>query len=129
MASTVEKANDYFKLLLQHAQNYHGQKERMSHAAFLLQLALGGAVMTFDQWPPKWLPSEQGALWVILGLWFAVHGFMRWQLRLRRWAAIRYATVNKLLGSWISHSYRRLPLSFAGEIPAENEGERRGAKR
>lgn len=86
---------------------YHHHKEQMAYIGFLVQTAFFTAIMTFNwassspsttNMPPEFL------LILAVPFWAFVHLFVRWQLRLRRYAALQVAALlsallNNLSGS------------------------------
>ena len=111
----------YANLLLSNTSSYHMHKETMAHAAFLVEVALFGAIMSMSQWPPSWVPtislsSKYVGMIGFLVIWGAIHVFIRWQLRNRRWAALRYGGIIRAIRTWIT----KLPedddyLPYVGE--------------
>jgi hypothetical protein len=103
----------YISIVLNDLSVYHNHKETMAHAAFLLQVALFGAIMSIDKWPPSWvpiislpgnyyLPSMTVAFLGFFLVWLIIHIFIRWQLRKRRWAAIQFAGIMRVIRKWIN---------------------------
>lgn len=84
--------------------SYHHHKEKMAHAAFLVEVALCAALLGLTQWPPDWIATSAIPYWAAnLGLavsWFVIHVFIRWQLRLRRNAALHVAATVRVLRDW-----------------------------
>lgn len=101
----VDRVIELLELRLDHMQGYHDHKETMAHAALLVALAVAGFVLTSSEWPPKWVPPIYiPAKWVaLLGLtvvWLAIHWYLRWQLRNRRFAAQLDACLMNILRKW-----------------------------
>jgi hypothetical protein len=72
-------------------ESYHHHKEQMAYIGFLIETAFFTAVMTFN-----WQSSEvcpQFMLLLAVPFWAVLHLFIRWQLRLRRFAAFQIATL------------------------------------
>ena len=100
------KLENYANILLSDISVYHNHKETMAHAAFLVEVALFGAIMTMTKWPPDWVPSiciSEKTVTVagIFIVWSTIHIFMRWQLRKRRDAAVRFAGIIRAIRKWI----------------------------
>ena len=79
--------------------SYHHHKEIMAHGGVALQIAMFGWIMTRDTWPPLWL-GKPGAFVGVLIIWLVLHVYIRWQLRLRRWAATQVDGLRRTLGRW-----------------------------
>ncbi len=104
----LEKAEKVIGLLLVQANVDHNQKEKMAHGAFLVMLAISGAVISSEKWPPNWVPDIfiSSKTIAVLGLtivWLSIHVFIRFQLRLMRHSAILYGGVLRALINWITH--------------------------
>ena len=102
-----DRLEKYTYLLLSDASTYHNHKETMAHAAFLVEVALFGAIMTMNKWPPAWIPSSyvSARILAFIGffiIWIIIHVFIRWQLRNRRWAAIQCAGIIRAIRKWIN---------------------------
>ena len=119
----------YTDTLLSDTSVYHNHKETMAHAAFLVEVALFGAIMTMDKWPPTWVPDIPLPLdyylpsrtVVFMGfslVWITIHIFIRWQLRNRRWAAIQFAGMLRAIRKWVNEPPTEEDLKpYKGEIP------------
>lgn len=102
-----QRANQVRKLvetLLSHVSTYHHHKEMMAHAGIALQITLFVWIMSRDQWPPAWVGEDPLAkfftalfLFIIL---VGLHIFIRWQLRLRRHAAMQLDGFQNTIGRW-----------------------------
>jgi hypothetical protein len=76
----------------------------MAYGGLTIFAAVVGAVMISDNWPPKAWGSyaRELALLAITVFWFAVLAYLRFQLRNRRWAALRMAGCEHILAMWAS---------------------------
>ncbi|MBM4446790.1 MAG: hypothetical protein FJ023_05490 [Chloroflexi bacterium] len=63
----------------------------MTYVGFLIETAFFAAIMTFN-WREA-LACPQWMLVLIIPFWVSIHVFVRWQLRLRRFAALQVAAV------------------------------------
>jgi len=102
------RAIAFAALLVDRYRSYHDHKETMAYGGTTLFIAGVVATITADKWPPQWLASSKCLLTAfITGVWLIVLVFVKWQLRRRRWAAMRLAGVERLLARWVS----AVPLS------------------
>jgi len=86
----------------------------MAHAGVALQIALLAAIISLKEWPPQWVPNIQllgiqlSKVWMaFIGfalIWLAIHIYVRWQLRNRRWAAGQAEGLERILGKWGTRS-------------------------
>ena len=77
--------------------SYHHHKETMAHAGVGLQTALFAWVMSQDN------PDLVGKTWLLVGfavIWLLIHIYVRWQLRLRRYAAMQIDQLQSRLAQW-----------------------------
>jgi len=72
---------------------YHQHKEIMAHAGLAAEIALVTVVLVFDFW------LGISRIFILL-IWLIIHIYMRWQLRCRRWAAIRVQEFESRLCQW-----------------------------
>jgi len=106
----LEDARRLVEMVRSHYAEYHNHKERMAHAAVLLQVGLFAAVMWADQWPGwlqniKWtrhiqLSPEAAGFTGFAIIWLLVHIYVRWQLRNRREAAVQVAAMMIAQRKW-----------------------------
>lgn len=100
-----KNAIELLRTMIQTYGRYHNHKETMAHVGVAVQMAVFGAILVADTWPPSWVPSitiDQRivAAICIFGIWAFVHVFVRWQLRQRRVAASWYAAMITTLAKW-----------------------------
>src|SRR5437870_118734 len=78
---------------------YHGHKESMAFTGLTLFTGAAGAALMAEEWPPAaW--GNHGWAWAFLAataLWLSVLAYLRFQLRRRRWAALRVAGCERVL--------------------------------
>lgn len=82
---------DFAYKFLSDRESYHHHKEQMAYIGFLIETAFFTAIMTFN-WNES-LACPQSVLSLAIPFWAFLHVFIRWQLRLRRFAALQVATV------------------------------------
>lgn len=98
----TKQVTELMKLLMQDKSRYHDHKESMAHAAMLLSVGMSGWLLV--NWP-LWVkessaPSPFVARFVVIGLLFAIHVWMRWQFRNRRAAASLQTAYTDVLWKW-----------------------------
>lgn len=103
-----ERAERFLTYLVEAHREYHHHKEGMAYAGFALGAAAFGWGLVSSEWPPHWfdpcpLARAATAVLAISGAWFFILRFLVWQLRLRRWAALRVAGTERLLATWITN--------------------------
>jgi hypothetical protein len=81
-----------------HWRTYHNHKETLAIAGITFQLTTFGTALISKEWPP-FPPYLTFAL--ITVAWLLILVYLKWQLRRRRWAAVRIAGADKLLAKWI----------------------------
>jgi hypothetical protein len=83
---------------------YHGHKESMAFTGLTLFTGAAGAALVAEKWPPTaW--GNYGWVWAFLAvtaLWLGVLTYLRFQLRRRRWAALRVAGCEHVLAGWVA---------------------------
>lgn len=99
-----ERVADFARTHFDVYSSYHAHKEAMAYGGLTIFAAVVGAVIINENWPPKvWGSySRTIALFAITVLWAAVLAFLRFQLRNRRWAALRMAGCEHILAMWAS---------------------------
>lgn len=99
-----ERATAFALHLSDRYRAYHDHKESMAYAAITLYIAAFTSALISDKWPPDWGRSTRVlAVLAITGVWFLFLSFVKWQLRRRRWSAIRIAGLERVLASWVPH--------------------------
>lgn len=80
-------------------------KETMAYAGIALVVGAAATALASKEWPPDYL---KGKPWLIaLGfttLWGFALAYLRYQLRRRRWAALRVSGCDWLLAEWLPGS-------------------------
>ena len=99
---------------------YQRHKESMAYTGLALLAGVSGFVLTSTNWPPQeWGCYRQlfGGL-ALTGLWAAMLVYLRFQLRNRRWAALRVAGCERVLVSWATDKldYERLGAARRSQI-------------
>jgi len=103
--SRFNRASQLLELLLVETSSYHNHKETMAHSGMALELAIFVGIVFLKHWPPIWVPETwiSAQLLAFLGftlIWLLIHVFIRWQLRNRRDAALRYAALLRTIRKW-----------------------------
>ncbi len=110
-ADQSERAIDFVKVLLTRYTSYHDQKEGMAWAGFALFAAAAGAGLLSKSWPPQWgTRTTILALGAVTLFWLGALGYLRFQLRRRRWAALRVAGCERVLAGWVLDSPTKADL-------------------
>ena len=83
---------------------YHSHKESMAFTGLTLFAGAAGAALVAEKWPPTaW--GNWGWAWAFLAvtaLWLSVLAYLRFQLRRRRFAALRVAGCEHVLAGWVA---------------------------
>ena len=103
-AERFQRAERFLIYLANGDRAYHQHKENMAYlGTALLVSAFGGALLS-SNWPPLWTRSSLLRFvlpLIVLGItWVLFMIYLVWQLRRRRWAAIRLAATEHVLASW-----------------------------
>ena len=113
----VERAVNFVKDLLDRYVSYHDHKESMAFTGLTIFAGTTGASLVSSAWPPSWGEFKQLiAVAALTGLWLGVLAYLRFQLRRRRWAALRVAGCERVLAQWI-----QLPPSDADLNPRHRD--------
>jgi hypothetical protein len=120
--ATVGRATAFVFHLRDQYRSYHDHKESMAYAGAALYVAAFGTALVSKDWPPFWGPaSKQLAVVTVTVAWLAMLFYQKWQLRRRRWAALRVAATERLLASWISRSPTEEDLTpWAPQLPEKS---------
>ncbi len=111
---------NYVESMLTRLWAYREGKENFAIAAVVLFLGAAATALISKDWPPEFAKGRiltTQVAFLILWLLFAV--YIRYQLRLRRWAALRVAGCEWLLAEWLPDSPRA--LSQKGQAPVVRE--------
>src|SRR4051794_38795788 len=107
MLSADEKAQfrEYVKASHDRFATFRDNKETMAFAGLAIFLAAVATALTSREWPPTF---AQNRPWLIAAafsaLWIFVASYLRYQLRRRRWAALRVAGCDWLAAEWLPDS-------------------------
>jgi len=113
------RAEKLLDRLISDSEIYHAHKETMAHAGFLVMLGLFGGALTLEELP-DWvnafstkvgLSCQDTALVLLCPLWFLLNAFIRWQLRMRRAAALTQAGAIRALSEWVTRRPREGDLA------------------
>lgn len=106
----VKKALKLIEISLPLESAYHDHKETMAHVGMAIQIAFCTGVITLQEWPPNWIGEfsilglsvspQLSSFCCLFSIWLLIHVFVRWQLRNRRYAAIKYSGLHRALGKW-----------------------------
>jgi hypothetical protein len=112
------RSHDFVHALWSHYRAYHDHKESMAYAGAALYIATFGTGLVSSAWPPFWgyAATVPLALIAIVLAWAIFNGFIRFQLRNRRWAALRIAGCEAVLAYWLLHPPSENDLAF-GDAP------------
>ena len=88
---------------------YQAHKESMAYVGFALFAGVVGTILVSGDWPPSaWgIYNETLALIGLSVAWFALLFYLRFQLRRRRWAALRIAACEHVLARWATNDLGR----------------------
>jgi hypothetical protein len=96
---------DYVQAVHDRLAAYRDGKETMAFAGLAIFLGAAATALTSRDWPPTF---AQHRPWLVVAafsiLWIFVAVYLRYQLRRRRWAAIRVAGCDWLLAEWLPNS-------------------------
>ena len=85
--------------------DFRDSKETMAFAGLAVFLGAVSTALVSRDWPPVF---AQGRPWLVIlafaVLWLLVAVYLRYQLRNRRWAALRVAGCDWLLAEWLPES-------------------------
>lgn len=104
-----QQTREYVQAVHDRLAAYRDNKETMAFAGLAIFLGAVATALTSRDWPPDF---AQGRQWLIIAtfslLWIFVAVYLRYQLRRRRWAAIRVAGCDWLLAELLPESPRAL---------------------
>ena len=90
MTPLSDKEMKFIYEFLPDRESYHHHKEQMAYIIFPIEAAWLTAMMTINWCGLSAIPSGQAMLiGIVSAFWLILHLFMRWQLRLRRLAALQ----------------------------------------
>jgi len=99
------QTRDYLQAVHDRLQAYRDGKETMAFAGLAIFLGAAATALTSRDWPPTFVQNRP---WFVVAafsiLWVFVAVYLRYQLRRRRWAAIRVAGCDWLLAEWLPDS-------------------------
>src|SRR5437016_1923610 len=99
------QTREYVQAVHDRLAAYRDNKETMAFAGLAVFFGAVATALASRDWPPAF---AQGRPWLIIGafssLWVFVAVYLRYQLRKRRWAAIRVAGCDWLLAEWLPDS-------------------------
>lgn len=97
-----ERVADFARVQLARYSEYHAHKETMAYVGFALFAGVVGTILVSGNWPPDaW--GDYKKILALIGLslaWAVVLMYLRFQLRRRRWAALRIAACERVLAMW-----------------------------
>jgi hypothetical protein len=100
--AAVERAIGFVRGLTSRYESYHDHKESMAFTGLTLFTGSAGAALVSEAWPPSWgSHSTLLAVAAVTALWLGILVYLRFQLRRRRWAALRIAGCERVLARWI----------------------------
>lgn len=102
----IPDAREQFRMFvtneLQRYSGFRDHKETMAYAGIALFTGAAATLLTSKDWPPQFAENNP---WLIVSaftlLWLFVIVYLRYQLRRRRWAALRVAGCERLLCKWL----------------------------
>jgi hypothetical protein len=99
---------------------YMQQKEYMAYLGFAFYLTAASAILLNEKWPPPNWGSHNRTLAIaaIVGLWALVLCYLRFELRRRRWAAMRLAGCEHVLVRLATATH---PANWAAASPPTME--------
>ena len=102
LPAAQQRATEFVRELLSRYSSYHDAKESMAFTGFTLFAGAMTASLVSDSWPPWW--GYHSTRWALLALsitWLGFLLYLRFQLRRRRFAALRVAGCEHVLARWI----------------------------
>jgi hypothetical protein len=103
---------DYAQAVHDRLAAYRDNKETMAFAGLAIFLGAVATALTSRDWPPTFAKERPWLIVLAFSiLWVFIAVYLRYQLRRRRWAAIRVAGCDWLLAEWLPES----PHAMANE--------------
>jgi hypothetical protein len=94
-------ALEYVAHLDEHYRSYHDHKETLAYNAMALYVGAFGIALVTKDWPPAWaIRDPLFGFWAVTAAWLVFLLYIKWQLRKRRWAALRAAGTDRMLARW-----------------------------
>ena len=91
---TPDQVHNYLLAQFQKQTAYHNHKEQMAYLIFGFEAAFFAGIFALGNWPPAVDQAPRSALALAIVLsWALFHTLLRYQLRLRRFAAISVAAI------------------------------------
>lgn len=110
-----EQTREYVQSALERFSAFRDNKETMAFAGLAVFVGAVATALVSRDWPPAFAQDQP---WLIVGafsvLWVFVAFYLRYQLRRRRWAALRVAGCDWLLAEWLPgspHAMKKDPES------------------
>ena len=97
-------ARQFVQALMERYAAYHNHKETMAYSGLTVFAgAVAAALVT--NWPPAWGRfTPMLAPLAVVFLFAVTLTYLRFQLRRRRWAALRVSGCERVLAAWVQHS-------------------------
>lgn len=100
-----DRVADFARVQLVRYYEYHAHKENMAYVGFALFAGVVGTILVSVDWPPvAW--GVHKMILALIGLsvaWLALLFYLHFQLRRRRWAALRIAACERVLARWVTN--------------------------
>jgi hypothetical protein len=104
-AADQAQLREYTQGALERFSTYRDNRETMAFAGLAVFLGSVATALVSKDWPPTFAIGHPGLIVVAFsGLWLFVAVYLRYQLRRRRWAALRVAGCDWLLAEWLPES-------------------------
>jgi hypothetical protein len=97
-----QQLREFIAAALERFSCYRDHKESMAWGGLLVYAGAAATALVSKDWPPSW-GQDKAALGIAAFsvLWLLVLFYLEYQLRRRRWAALRVAGCDWLLASWL----------------------------
>lgn len=114
---------EYVQAAHERFATFRDNKETMAFAGLAVFFGAVATALASRDWPPAF---THGRPWLIVGafsvLWAFVAVYLRYQLRRRRWAALRVAGCDWLLAEWLPNSPQAMRSEPESPIRREQPG-------